>query len=102
MPRPPLGPFPDVYTASDRHRNQVDLITAVKGGMRLSHRESRRTRDPNLGIVPYPLALQGQPPHVLNPLDHIYDNRLLIPSLIPRHEFKGIFGFEAQEFYLIR
>ena len=67
-----------------------------------SHRENRRTRDPNLGIAPYPLALQGQPPHALNPLDHVYDNRLLIPSLIPREDFKDIFGFAAEEFYLIR
>ena len=80
----------------------MDLISAVKGGQRLSHRENRRHRDPNLGVNPYPLGVQGQPPHVLNPLDHCYDNRLLIPSLIPRGDFKRIFGFAAQEFYLIR
>ena len=97
-----FGPDPDEYSAWDRHRLQVNLILAVKGEVQLTHRENRRTRDPNLGILPYPVARQGQPPHPLNPNDHTYDNHLLIPSLIPREKFKGLFGFDAQAFYQIR
>ena len=101
-PQPILGPYADVYTDWDRHRDQVDLIQAVKGGVELTYRELRRTRDPSLGTIPYPLALQGQPPHALNPHDHVYDNHLLLPSLIPRDRFKSLFGLSAQDFYLLR
>ena len=100
--QPILGPHPDNYTDWDRQQGQVGLIQAVKGGVNLTHREMRRTRDPNLGNNPYPVALQGQPPYALNPRDHIYDNHLLLPSLIPRDRFKGLFGFDAQDFYHIR
>ena len=70
-PEPILGPYPDFYTTDDTHQNQVNLIQAVKDGQELTHREVRRTRDPSLGTVPYPLVLQGQPPHANNPHDHV-------------------------------
>ena len=101
-PRPLLGPYPDVYTDHDRQRNQVVLIQGVKGGQGLTHRESRRCRDPNLGNVPYPVANQGLPPFPLNPHDKVYDNHLLLPSLIDPLHFKTLFGFSSEDFYRIR
>ena len=100
--QPVLEPHPDLYTAWDRHRPQVNLIQAVMGGMALTHREIRRIRDPNLGAIHYPVAVQGLPPYPLNPRVHVYDNRLLLPSLIPRAKFKTLFGFSANDFYHIR
>lgn len=102
VPAPQAGPFPDVYTDNDRQQHQVTLIQAVKGGQMLTYRESRRCRDPNLGTVPYPVANQGLPPFPQNHHDRVYDNRLLIPSLLAPEDFKTLFGFSSDEFYQIR
>ena len=47
---------------------------------------------------------KGEPPAQMTFRDlcHVYDNHLLLPSLIPRGRFKTLFGFDAQKFYLIR